>query len=42
VNARFVCEGYCLLQKVHAAITLTYTFSDPESYEPLARIDDIS
>ncbi|MGK8933014.1 RHS repeat-associated core domain-containing protein [Pluralibacter gergoviae] len=41
-TVRFVWEGYRLLQELHDEVPLTYVYSDPESYEPLARIDGLS
>ncbi len=39
VTTRFVWEGFRLLQEIHDGVPLTYVYSDPHSYEPLARID---
>ena len=39
VTTRFVWEGFRLLQEIHDEVPLTYVYSDPHSYEPLARID---
>jgi len=41
VTTRFVWEGYRLLQEIHDGTTLTYVYSDSQSYEPLARIDGV-
>lgn len=42
VTTRFVWDGFRLLQEIHDDVSLTYIYSDQESYEPLARIDGIS
>lgn len=40
-TTRFVWEGFRLLQEVQNGVPLTYVYSDPGSYEPLARIDGV-
>ncbi|ELQ5983771.1 RHS domain-containing protein [Cronobacter sakazakii] len=39
VTTRFIWEGFRLLQEIHDGVPLTCVYSDPHSYEPLARID---
>ncbi len=38
----FVWEGLRLLQEIRGDVPLTYVYADPDSYEPLARIDGVS
>ncbi|MFS2223221.1 DUF6531 domain-containing protein, partial [Pantoea sp. B65] len=41
VTTRFIWEGFRLLQEIQHGVPLTYVYSDPHSYEPLARIDGV-
>lgn len=39
ITTRFVWEGFRLLQEIREGRPLTYVYTGPDSYEPLARID---
>ncbi|MFE8145695.1 type IV secretion protein Rhs, partial [Brenneria goodwinii] len=42
VTTRFIWEGFRLLQEIQNQTPLTYVYSAPDSYEPLARIDGVA
>ncbi|MFE8146101.1 RHS repeat-associated core domain-containing protein, partial [Brenneria goodwinii] len=42
VTTQFIWEGFRLLQEIQNQTPLTYVYSAPDSYEPLARIDGVA